>query len=241
MSNLAIRTIESSYKQVLNIGIEATPDSTLTSALSVITDGIGTPSSLSISTANNGAKVTGSLTVTGPIIIPLGSSAAPSITFAGDIDTGIFSIGTNQVSIAAGGIRAANFAYNAGVGELDVSGNIKASGTISATGNITSSANIIAYTTSDRKFKDNIVNITDPLYKVSQINGVSFDWNDKQSTFSGHDIGVIAQEIEAVLPEIVATREDSSKAVKYEKIVALLIECVKELKAEIEGLKLLIK
>lgn len=100
---------------------------------------------------------------------------------------------------------------------------------------------IVAYSTSDRKYKDNIVNITNPLDKVSRINGVSFDWNNQQSAFSGHDIGVIAQEVEAVLPEIVATREDGSKAVKYDRIVALLIECVKELKCEIEGLKLLVK
>lgn len=112
---------------------------------------------------------------------------------------------------------------------------------LDVTGDIRASANIIAYATSDRKFKDNIKNITNPLDKVSQINGVAFDWNDKQTTFVGHDIGVIAQEVEAVLPEIVTTRQDGSKAVKYDKMVALLIECVKELKSEIEELKLSIK
>jgi len=96
---------------------------------------------------------------------------------------------------------------------------------------------IIAFSTSDRKYKDNIANITNPLDKVAKINGVSFDWNDQQSTFTGRDIGVIAQEVEAVLPEVVTTRDDGTKAVKYDKMVALLIECVKELKAEIEELK----
>lgn len=104
-------------------------------------------------------------------------------------------------------------------------------------GNLNVRADIIAYSTSDRKYKDNITNIANPLDKVAQINGVSFDWNDKQSTFTGRDIGVIAQEVEAVLPEVVTTRDDGSKAVKYDKMVALLIECVKELKAEIEELK----
>jgi hypothetical protein len=52
-----------------------------------------------------------------------------------------------------------------------------------------------------------------------------------------HDIGVIAQEIEAILPEIVATREDGYKAVKYDRIVALLIEAIKELKSQIDELK----
>jgi hypothetical protein len=51
------------------------------------------------------------------------------------------------------------------------------------------------------------------------------------------DIGVIAQEIEEVLPELVQTRDNGYKAVKYEKMVAFLIQAVKELKAEIEELK----
>jgi hypothetical protein len=53
----------------------------------------------------------------------------------------------------------------------------------------------------------------------------------------GHDIGVIAQEIEKVLPEVVETRLNGYKAVKYEKIVALLIEAIKQLKSEIDILK----
>jgi hypothetical protein len=52
-----------------------------------------------------------------------------------------------------------------------------------------------------------------------------------------NDVGVIAQEIEKVLPQVVATRKDGIKAVKYDRIVALLIESVKELKKEIEELK----
>ena len=53
----------------------------------------------------------------------------------------------------------------------------------------------------------------------------------------GHDIGVIAQEIEAVLPEIVTTRDNGYMAVKYEKIVPLLIQAIKELQQEIIDLK----
>ena len=53
----------------------------------------------------------------------------------------------------------------------------------------------------------------------------------------GHDIGVIAQEIEKVLPEIVTTRDNGYKAVKYERLVALLIECVKDQQIQIDELK----
>ena len=57
----------------------------------------------------------------------------------------------------------------------------------------------------------------------------------------GEDIGVIAQEIEAVLPELVVTRDNGYKAVKYEKIVALLIEAIKEQQGEIDELRRKIK
>jgi hypothetical protein len=54
---------------------------------------------------------------------------------------------------------------------------------------------------------------------------------------SGHDIGVIAQEIEKIAPELVITRDNGYKAVKYEKMIALLIEAIKDLSREIELLK----
>jgi hypothetical protein len=53
----------------------------------------------------------------------------------------------------------------------------------------------------------------------------------------GHDVGVIAQEVEKVMPEIVTTRDNGYKAVKYEKIVPLLIEAIKELSNEVKELK----
>ena len=75
-------------------------------------------------------------------------------------------------------------------------------------------------------------------------NGIEFDWlefeaNKTQAIHAneGHDYGVIAQEIEKVFPELVDTRANGYKAVRYEKLVAVLIEAVKELKAEIDELK----
>ena len=109
-------------------------------------------------------------------------------------------------------------------------------GTISGS-QIESSGDVIAYSTSDRKFKDNIQPISEPLYKLSKVGGYTFDWNDKQETYEGHDVGVIAQEIEEVLPEVVMTRGSGFKAVKYEKIVPLLIESIKELKQEVDEIK----
>ena len=100
---------------------------------------------------------------------------------------------------------------------------------------------VIAYATSDNRLKENFIiipNALDKIDKINKIGGYSFDWNeDKQDIYKGTDIGVIAQEIEEVLPELVITRENGYKAVKYDKLVALLINGINELREEVEKLK----
>ena len=109
---------------------------------------------------------------------------------------------------------------------------------IHVTGTIKASDDIIAYASSDIELKNNIKPIDNPLEKINSISGNSFDWNEqKQDIYKGKDYGVIAQEIEKVLPELVQTRENGYKAVKYDKLVSLLIEGIKELSREVEELK----
>jgi hypothetical protein len=115
-------------------------------------------------------------------------------------------------------------------GTTTIGGNAVVSGSLNVTGDV------VAYSTSDERLKDNVELISQPIDKLKQINGVSFDWNDK-SEHSGHDVGVIAQQVEAVLPELVRTKDDGYKAVRYEKLVALLIEAVKEQQLQIDELK----
>ena len=107
-------------------------------------------------------------------------------------------------------------------------------------GNLRVSGDICAFdtsVTSDKQFKDNIELILDPVDTVKSLRGVTFDWNE-QSGKSGHDVGVIAQEVEEILPEVVKTDEDTGvKSVAYHKLVPLLIEAVKSLSSEIEVLK----
>ena len=95
---------------------------------------------------------------------------------------------------------------------------------------------IVAFQTSDQRLKDNLTPIGSPLNKLLQIGGYEFDWNEKQTTYIGHDYGVVAQEIEKVLPHVVATRENGYKAVKYEKIIPLLIESIKDQQKQINKL-----
>jgi hypothetical protein len=95
------------------------------------------------------------------------------------------------------------------------------------TGDLTAAGNVTAY--SDERLKSNIRTIDNALDKVTAMRGVYFDKDGKAST------GVIAQEVEKVLPEVVMDGE--YKSVAYGNIVGVLIEAIKELKAEIEELK----
>ena len=103
--------------------------------------------------------------------------------------------------------------------------------------NIHAGGDVVAFASSDKRLKDNLISISNPLDKLEKIGGYEFDWNDKQAIHTGHDVGVVAQEIQEVLPEVVEERESGYLAVKYEKIVPLLIEAIKELKQEIDELK----
>ena len=107
-----------------------------------------------------------------------------------------------------------------------------------AVGTIKASSDIVAYASSDIELKNNIKPIENPLEKINQISGNSFVWNEeKQNIYKGKDYGVIAQEIEEILPELVQTRQDGYKAVKYDKLVSLLIEGIKHLSNEVNELK----
>ena len=114
-----------------------------------------------------------------------------------------------------------------GIGKTNPSYALDISGSILATGNIT------AY--SDITLKKNIEVIPNALDKVSQIRGVTFDRIDLED--EPRQSGVIAQEIEKVLPEVVRTTQDGTKTVAYGNMVGLLIEAIKEQQKQIDDLK----
>lgn len=95
--------------------------------------------------------------------------------------------------------------------------------------------------TSDIRLKKEIATIDNALAKTAALNGVYFRWKYEEFKDRGFDttlqMGVIAQEIEKIIPEVVGTDADGYKSVEYSKLVALLIEAVKELKSENEALK----
>ena len=123
-----------------------------------------------------------------------------------------------------------------GSGATYIGGKATVANGLEVTGSIDASGDITAYFSSDERLKDNLTPIVGALDKINQIGGYEFDWNNN-SEHSGHDVGVIAQEIEKVLPEVVVDRDNGYKAVRYEKIVALLIEAIKQQQLQIDELK----
>ena len=105
-------------------------------------------------------------------------------------------------------------------------------------GAILATNDVVAFASSDERLKENLEPIGSATEKVGQLTGYTFDWIPMEGihVHSGRDIGVIAQEVEKVLPEIVEERGNGYLAVKYEKLTALLIQAVNEQQKKIEEL-----
>ena len=183
----------------------------------------------SVLTAGTGGQLVWAPVVSG------GGAAISGINVTQD-DTGIryplLAAGTNGTTTAQY-VDATALAYNTltnclGIGSttptsrLDIIGDIRVSGIVTA-GDFNSS--------SDIKLKTNIQTIANPIEKVLQINGVSFNWKESGKA----TMGVIAQEVEAVLPELVS--DTDPKSVNYNGLIGLLIECVKDQQRQINELR----
>lgn len=132
-----------------------------------------------------------------------------------------------------GGDFAAN---RVGINRLPTTYTLEVGGTIWANGSAITGG---LTTWSDARYKKDIDPLKDPLKKVLQLNGVSYNWRTEdypELNFStGRQIGVIAQEVETILPELVFTGPDGFKSVSYEKFVPVLIEAMKEQQRIIES------
>ena len=97
---------------------------------------------------------------------------------------------------------------------------------------------ITAFATSDVTLKENVTPISNAIDKVLSISGNTFTWNEKSAYNGEEGTGIIAQEIEALgLPGLTTTRENGTKAVRYDRLVPLLIEAIKELSNKVKSLE----
>ena len=152
----------------------------------------------------------------------------------GSNSTGLYNDVNNEWLIQCVHNGSSYVYYNGGAKISTTSAGCNITGSLTATGNVT------AY--SDARLKTNVNTIDNALDIVDQLRGVSFDWKESGE----HSIGVIAQEVEEVLPELVLdatstdpeTKEETTvKTVDYGKMVGVLINAIKELKAEVKELK----
>lgn len=120
-------------------------------------------------------------------------------------------------------------------GALIVTGGAGISGSLYVGGDIYS------FAASDIRLKENLSKIDNGLEKLLKISGYQYHWNkiaqEMYPERTMQDVGVIAQEVKEIVPSAVAEREDGYLAVRYDKLIPLLIEAVKSLKAEIEDMK----
>jgi hypothetical protein len=113
--------------------------------------------------------------------------------------------------------------------------NLTNNGNLILTGSVSSQGNF-----SDYNLKDNLTVIDSPMDKVTAINGYTYTWNSASYTPGKLDGGVVAQEVECILPSLVGTTTIDNteyKTVSYNGIIGLLVESVKELSSEICSLK----
>ena len=114
---------------------------------------------------------------------------------------------------------------------------------IDSGGSLTMSGDVIAYgSPSDKRLKENIKPIKSALDKVNKLQGVTFNWKKSNSILDiKEDIGFIAQDVQKVIPELVRKNEDGMLSMRHQGIAPILLEAIKELKAEIEELKKQVK
>ena len=183
-------------------------------------------------------NITKNLNVTG--VSTLGDVNSTGVsTFSGGKFGNITVAITNDNTINT---TSGNLILDSTSGTLVVNDNLDVNGTgthtfagaLSVNGAGTFTGDLIAFSTSDQRLKDNVEPIEDAIAKVLSLSGNTFEWNDK-SDKEGLDIGVIAQEVAGLdLPGLYTTRDDGYMAVRYEKLVPLLIEAIKQLNAKVD-------
>jgi hypothetical protein len=187
--------------------------------------GSGTVTSVSVVTANGVSGTVATATTTPAITLTLGAITPSSVTATGVV--------TGSAFVPSGSSVPSNGMYLSAANTLNWSTATTLAMTLSSAGALTVVNDITAF--SDSRLKNNIETITNALNKVEAVRGVTYTRTDSDDKQKRHT-GVIAQEIEAVLPEAVHINADGIRSVAYGNMMGLLIEAVKELSSQNKAL-----
>ena len=213
-------------KEAVSVTNTGTGNNVLATSPALTTPNLGTPSAATLTNAT-GLPIVGG--TTGTLSVARGGTGAtdagtarsnlsvPSTTGSGASGTWAISIsGTASNATSLGGVASSGYALLSGA---------------TFTGNVNAPA---YFYTSDLRAKNNVKTLTDALAKVNAMRGVSFDWANGM----GSTVGVIAQEMCEVVPEVVVVdKETAMMSVAYGNLVGVLIEAIKELSAKVEALE----
>jgi hypothetical protein len=175
------------------------------------------------------------------VAITNANSAAGAFASASAYSASAAVVAITNANSAAGAFASAS-AYSASAAttyaQLAVANTFTANQIVS--GSITATGDVVAFSTSDRRHKNNIVLISDALSKVNKLNGVTWEWNEDvdSATKETPKTGLIAQEVQEVLPEVVKERQDGFLALDYSKMMGLMVEAIKEQQTQIHSLTL---
>ncbi len=225
-----------------NSGEGATPTIALTNnTISGISLGSNL-ATLTIGSGLSGTSYNGSTGVTITNAGVLSNVAGTGISVsAGTGNVTITNTGVTSLTAGTGvGVSAGTGAVTVSIGQAVATTSSPTFAGLTINGAITATGDITAYYTSDKRHKNNIQIIPNALSKVRALNGVTWEWNDdvNEVTKSTPKTGLIAQEVQSVLPEVVIEKVDGFLGLDYSKMMGLMVEAIKEQQLQIDNLTL---
>ena len=245
MGNFSGSQICATFKSILNIG--DSPNDVLTvGSKCTVRDSTNLPSALELGYQGEGVCINGASCIVGNTSITGNATIGGNTVIGGTGQVvGTFSSGCatlNGAAVNGDGLNVLTDKLNvtstctSTTNPTRVAADLCVTGNLNVDGCITAGADIIAFSSSDCRLKDDLNVICNTQSIVNSLTGYSFTWNE-ESNREGDDLGVIAQDVQEVLPSIVKERDNGYLAVDYIKLIPVLLEEVKRLNAEVEKLK----
>ena len=245
MGTFVGKQISATFKSILNIGDN--PNDVLTGGSKcTVRDSTGGGSAIQLGIQGEGvciqgpSGINGNTTITGLATITSNATIGGTGQVVGTFSSGCATldgavVNGNGLNVLTGKLNVTSTCTST-TNSTCVAADLCVTGNLSVGGCITAVDDIIAFSSSDCRLKDDLNVICNTQSIVNSLTGYSFTWNE-ESNREGDDLGVIAQDVQEVLPSIVKERDNGYLAVDYIKLIPVLLEEVKRLNAEVEKLK----